>query len=292
MHYNNKFIPEVFLQKFSLNYLIFGSNNSPFVTFSIDEILPHAFTIKNEHGNKVVFASETEQTADAHIIVGTNQEIKNLPHKYLAIKTADCLPIVCAYQDEKYFIGGITHAGWRGFTSQIISNTVLKLKEEASKFKIDEKTFIQNLKVYIAPAIFGVSYECGNDVKEALEKHKQYLFQNSELNIELAQIFNVCANVKTAPVLAEEIEHCAKKYQRVLQPHSIFPDLQLLAVFECVKLGLLQENISIFRENTYGHTTLCSYRELCHQGNPGSKSRFWTYLCLPGSSNDAMTKPI
>ena len=268
---SHKFIPQAFLKKFPCHYLEYGNNQSPYVSFSIDNVLENSYMVDNVHGNIVVTANHVNQKADAHIIAGTNSEIKNLVYKYLAIKTADCLPIVFVYQDSNYFLGGITHAGWRGLTTQIISNTISALKTEASRFEISFETFLNEIKVFIGPAIFGISYECGDDVKEALAKYKSSLFGN---NKEMGELFDICANVKTDLMLVQEVKLTTKN-------NTIFPDIQLLAVLECVILGVSPENISIFRENTYGHSILPSFREYSHKLKTGLNQRLWTHLCLP-----------
>ena len=265
------FVPEAFLKQLSCHYLKYGHNESPFVSFSIDNVLPNSFMVENEHGNVVVKASNAIQKADAHIIAGTHIEIAKLSHKHLAIKTADCLPIVFVYTDQNYFLGGITHAGWRGLTTQIITNTVKKLKTEATLIKIPENIFLQKLKVFIGPAIFGVSYECGSDVQKALNKHKEILFKNEEN--EFQELFNLCANIKNDPILAQSIHF-------MTSTNTIFPDLQLLAAIECASLKILPENISIFRTNTYEHRELPSFRASCHAAKPEQNKRLWTHLNL------------
>ena len=274
---NSRFIPRLFWEKFTCNFIEY-KNKSQFISFSLDNILPNSFMVKNIHGNHVVYANQDIQEADAHIIVGTHDEIKKLSNKYLAIKTADCLPIAFVYRDKKYFIGGITHAGWRGLSTQIISNTINKLNYEAHLLNIDENFFLQNLKVFICPSIFGVTYECGADVEEALEKHKNILNKNAKQKFEFT-LFDICSNVKRDPKLASDINYFAEKYSRSLSAKSIFPDIQLLSFIECISLSILSKNIFIFRENTYGHDVLPSFRESKHKPKEGAKM-LWTHLSL------------
>ena len=74
---SHKFIPQAFLKKFPCHYLEYGNNQSPYVSFSIDNVLENSYMVDNVHGNIVVTANHVNQKADAHIIAGTNSEIKN-----------------------------------------------------------------------------------------------------------------------------------------------------------------------------------------------------------------------
>ena len=56
---------------------------------------------------------------------------------------------------------------------------------------------------------------------------------------------------------------------------KIYPDLQLICALECLTLGIKEKNISIHRENTFGHPILFSYREAT-QHHKDDKQRFCT----------------
>ncbi|MES2615927.1 MAG: polyphenol oxidase family protein [Bdellovibrionota bacterium] len=264
---NSFSIPQLFFQKFPYQEIKLQENNllnQKFAQFpvmlSLENPLPFSFMVKNVHGNVVVNASQQIQDADAHIIASVKSEISQLEQRYLAINTADCLPIVFYYEDEHHFIGGVTHAGWRGLSLGIISNTIKKLVIEAQLLKLETQYFLENLKVFLAPAIFGMSYECGLDVKEALVQHEASLFIKES---PLRHLFGVCSDVHNGGV-----------------DNKVFPDVQLLGAIECVHVGVVAENISLLRENTYGHSIFPSYRESCHKGYKQTK-RLWTHLCLP-----------
>ena len=301
---DSNFIPNIFLQKFECVRAEFSLN--PFskmlspdsatrkstlhakdgtflpIAFSLDEAFSDSYRIKNIHSNKVIDVSEEILQADSHIIAGYKYELIQLKKKFLAIETADCLPVVFYYEDERIFIGGIAHAGWRGLTAGIIKNTFMRLKEKSILFKIDSDIFIQGLKVFIAPAIFGLSYECGKDVEESLSKYKLTLFKDKESKHNFGSVFDICANVKLALELTAEIDKFALQHQVTFRStYSIFPDIQLLAAIECCVLGVSSSHISIFRENTYGHSILPSFREKSHAFFSVPMKRLNTYLCLP-----------
>lgn len=233
----------------------------PSIVFSTDAPLPNSHTISNCHGNHVVKAGQELQKADGHysIVPRKQQDIDTCPA--LALCTADCLAIALYFENETLSIGALVHAGWRGLTSGIIQNALAILKRETQLLGISEGSFIQNLKAFIAPAIFGVSYECGADVKDALSLHQKMLFSNYSLEDPIyTHLYNLCANV-----------------QQESSESVIFPDIQLLAVLEFVVSGLLKENISVLRENTYDHSVLHSYRRSCHE-NRDPRLRNWTHL--------------
>ncbi len=273
------FSPDALNTSYKFNILPLSNRASPFIRFSIEDPLPNSFTINNVHGNKVVFANKAPQNADGHIFTTALNQNSLTTEQYLAIKTADCLPIAFVYQENNVYLGGITHAGWRGLSAHIISETLLLLNTQASFFNISKNAFYKNLKVFVCPAIFGVSYECGEDVKLALEHHKQYLQKNATHSLN-SSLYDICSNVRKDSVLSNEIEKFAIKYGRKLQKNTVYPDLQLLAVLECLSLGVLEENLYIFRENTYGHEFLPSFRQASHAHGDKAK-RLWSHLCLP-----------
>lgn len=268
------YIPQIFLEKLACQVIPFAPHKVPRVLFSLDSPLPHSFQVKNEHGCKVVLASENIQNADAHIIAGLKSNIKKLPCQHLAIQTADCLPILFFYEDKSYFIGGITHAGWRGLTLGIITHTIEKLGAEAASLLLDDELFFSGLHVVMGPAVFGVRYECGEDVKHALENYKKTFFKDLNTMSELSVVFDVCADVKKDSMLASQIGS-----MDLQQEHPIFPDIQLLASLECIGRGICADNISIIRENTYGHAIWPSFRESKHKQS-GSVKKLWTHLNL------------
>lgn len=81
--------------------------------------------------------------------------ISNLPGIALAIKTADCLPILMA--DPKSRAVAAIHAGWRGVVSKIAPKTVQALTREFG-------TRPEELVVAIGPGIGACCFEVGPEV--------------------------------------------------------------------------------------------------------------------------------
>jgi len=122
---------------------------------SIDEIKPHH--VKQVHGRCVGEASEQDIfTANPRIEADGIFSTKN---DVLAVKTADCLPVLVA--SDKFSIVMAIHAGWRGLTAGI-------LLEGLKIAQIHTQT--ANLKFIIGPAISREAFEVGPEVVEALGK--------------------------------------------------------------------------------------------------------------------------
>lgn len=239
----------------------------PFILVSRDEPQPHSYRIQNCHGNAIVKASLQKNQTDAqyHILKKTDLIAGSFENKPLALCTADCLPMVLYYENEGHVMGAVVHAGWRGFCTGILQNSLDVLIQEARQLNIGRSCFLNALQVLIGPAIFGVSYECGLDVKSALLAHKNTLNPSNELV------------QKLYPVLMDVL---SSSRMRGSKSDTIFPDLQLLAAIDCQAHGIPDKNIAIWRENTYTHPYLYSYRRAQKQGlTPEQcRNRQWIHL--------------
>ena len=69
----------------------------------------------------------------------------------LAIKTADCLPLILCSNEGKELTA--LHVGWRGLHGGIVENAILNFK-----------CATQNLVAWLAPCISSTNYEVGRDV--------------------------------------------------------------------------------------------------------------------------------
>lgn len=94
--------------------------------------------VKQVHGVDCSYPTEKISEADA-IINGYSDKTA------LAIKTADCLPIVFEGREEVVFL----HAGWRGLALGIL--------------EIEQVKRIQPIRAFIGPAIHQCCFEVGND---------------------------------------------------------------------------------------------------------------------------------
>jgi polyphenol oxidase len=81
--------------------------------------------------------------------------LDNTPGAKLAIKTADCVPILLA--DERLHAVAAVHAGWRGTVAAIVQQAVESMRE---RFGTDPA----NLAAALGPAIGECCYEVGPDV--------------------------------------------------------------------------------------------------------------------------------
>ncbi len=308
-------LPEFFFQNFKCNYLqaninevenfakngkgvfFFQKNSCDFPVFmSVHSPLENAYIIENVHGNDVVPVSFFHQKADGHYVALSKlAQSPPLPCS-LAIKTADCLPVLMFYEDSDYFFGAIVHAGWRGLSSQIISRAIFLLAEKAGFKGISQEVFLSGLNIVLAPAIFGTSYECGIDVFDAIQKHIQVLFSLSknrerssvsyELKQKISELFSIASDVSCDRYLKEKIQFNSSFYGWRLQSGSCFPDLQLLAFCECVLAGLPEQNFRLVRFDTYTNSFLPSYRASSHGSKQtvSREQRLWTHLSVPWSS--------
>jgi hypothetical protein len=107
-------------------------------------------TLRQIHSDRVVVAD----SPGARIAEG-DAMITDRAGVLLAVRTADCLPILLA--DERRRLVAAVHAGWRGTVARIVLATV---EELAGKFGCRP----QDLRVAIGPGIGPCCYEVGPEV--------------------------------------------------------------------------------------------------------------------------------
>ncbi len=97
--------------------------------------------------------------------------ITRLPHLFLIIKTADCLPVLIV--DERKHIIAAVHCGWRGTQKKLIKRVI-------QGFEVRYGCDPQRLLVGLGPCIGGACYEVGEDVKQSFEEgaFPRHFFQN------------------------------------------------------------------------------------------------------------------
>jgi YfiH family protein len=81
--------------------------------------------------------------------------VSNTPNVLLAVKTADCVPILIGDSDSRAFAA--VHAGWRGTSSSIVKHAIKKLENE---FGAHPRT----MRAAIGPAARTCCYEVGAEV--------------------------------------------------------------------------------------------------------------------------------
>jgi polyphenol oxidase len=83
--------------------------------------------------------------------------LENTPGAVVAVKTADCLPILLA--DQRVHAVAAVHAGWRGTAAEIAKGAVAAMQERFS-------TQPEDLHAAIGPGIGPCCYEVGPEVAE------------------------------------------------------------------------------------------------------------------------------
>ncbi|RTK92411.1 MAG: peptidoglycan editing factor PgeF [Rickettsiales bacterium] len=102
------------------------------------------FLLKQVHGSDVVLYNKTDEIIEADASVTSQKNI------ILAIKTADCVPVLLASSNG---VIGAAHCGWRSAKADIIKNTVKMMRDMGA----------DTIKSVIGPAIFQQSYEVNPD---------------------------------------------------------------------------------------------------------------------------------
>lgn len=98
---------------------------------------------------------EEEQTK---LLQGVDALITDVPEVYIAVTTADCVPLLF-YAPDRNVVAAV-HAGWRGTVQKIAVKTVERLVDA---YHCDPKL----LHVGIAPSISQDSFEVGEEVVDA-----------------------------------------------------------------------------------------------------------------------------
>jgi polyphenol oxidase len=103
------------------------------------------------HKNRGLFVTEKNlETCKRCLTIESDYLITNLPHVYIGVLTADCLPI--ALHDTKNKAIGIIHAGWRGTVNKILLNAIEHMNKEFG-------TDLENLNVFFGPCAHPCCYD-------------------------------------------------------------------------------------------------------------------------------------
>lgn len=107
-------------------------------------------SLQQVHSATVLVAEEPAGCA------GTGDSlICNHPGTVLSVRTADCFPVLMA--DSRTHAVAAVHAGWRGTASEIVIQTLLRMREE---FGTDP----QDVVAVIGPGIGACCYHVGEEV--------------------------------------------------------------------------------------------------------------------------------
>ncbi len=110
---------------------------------------PSVATLRQIHSNKVLVAALPGQLGEGDAM------ISNTPGVALAIRTADCLPILMA--DPRNRAIAAVHAGWRGTVQEIVGETIVSMGRHFG-------TRPDELVIAIGPGIGGCCYRVGPEV--------------------------------------------------------------------------------------------------------------------------------
>jgi polyphenol oxidase len=112
----------------------------------------HLATLKQIHSATCVFAGgRAGQLGEGDAL------LDNAPGSVLAIKTADCVPILLV--DERLRAVAAVHAGWRGTVAGIAARAVVEMTERFGTSSAD-------LHAALGPAIGRCCYEVGPEVAQ------------------------------------------------------------------------------------------------------------------------------
>lgn len=109
------------------------------------------------HSPNVLWVKEAGRPAD------TDAVITDVPGLCVAVKTADCVPVLL-YTDGEAPIVAAVHAGWRGTVARIVQKTLEKMA------LCDKFTSFSECHAIIGPGISQESFEVGDEVYEAFRE--------------------------------------------------------------------------------------------------------------------------
>jgi YfiH family protein len=111
-------------------------------------------------------------SAIVHVVTAQHSEalpgdglITNVPHLLLAIKTADCVPVLVA--DVRRRAVGAFHAGWRGTVARIVEKGIGEMRRHFGSDPAD-------LRAAIGPCIRHCCYQVGPEVRAEFESQFSY----------------------------------------------------------------------------------------------------------------------
>ncbi len=103
--------------------------------------------------------------ADSGLAAAGDGIISNTPGFLLAIKTADCVPVLIA--DVKRRVVGAFHAGWRGTVARVVEKGVGEMRRQFGSAPRD-------LRAAIGPCIRKCCYSVGAEVRAEFESQFSY----------------------------------------------------------------------------------------------------------------------
>ena len=104
-------------------------------------------------------------TAAPHELLAGDGLVTNTPELLLAVKTADCVPVLVA--DVKLRAVGVFHAGWRGTVARVVEKGIGEMRRQFGSRPRD-------LRAAIGPSIRRCCYAVGAEVRAEFESQFAY----------------------------------------------------------------------------------------------------------------------
>lgn len=146
-----------------LKFKIFGGKVRAAV---LDDLNVEAQFMHQVHGDRIAVIDKLGEIPECDALISC----ANLT---LAVKTADCIPLVIA--DEDVGIVAAVHAGWRGLVADIIPKTIAKMLEMGA--------LAERIKVGIGPSLGFSCAEFSDPLNEIPEKYHYGIHgRNVDLN--------------------------------------------------------------------------------------------------------------
>ena len=126
------------------------------------------------------------ETGSAHAMAGDGM-VTNTPGLLLAIKTADCVPVLVA--DVKRRVVGAFHAGWRGTVARVVEKGVGELRRQFDSAPRD-------LRAAIGPCVRKCCYAVGAEVRAEFASQFNYadelfeeVFDSNAIHVKYPMLF-------------------------------------------------------------------------------------------------------
>lgn len=154
------------LKSFNLGYTV--GDNPKNVTKNI-ELLQNSIT---NNQSKIVFPKQTHSKNigivenDQNIFPNTDALITNIPGICIAIRTADCVPVLLFDSVQK--VVAAIHSGWKGTIQKISQKTIELMQQE---FESNPQDIIAGIGPSIGPEVYEVGPEVTNQFTKQFPKN-------------------------------------------------------------------------------------------------------------------------
>jgi YfiH family protein len=138
--------------------------------------IPHQ--AQQVHGDKLLWCkgSGTMHNDEADILLTDQAETA------LAIRTADCLPILLA--DPKTGIAAAVHAGWRGTVAQVATSAILEMQSHG----VQAKNILASLGPCIAPCCFHIDMITAEKLANSTPQAEFHIQRDQKITADLREI--------------------------------------------------------------------------------------------------------